>query len=135
MIISAKDRIKLDEGFCGTVYQCTAGANTIGYGRNLDQNPITQAEAEYLLDNDLKKIARQAQKFAFYQTLSTERRGVIINMIYNLGITRFNKFSKMISALFIEDYEKAAKEMLDSKWARQVGDRAIRLARIMRSGA
>ena len=131
---SAKDQIKRDEGFRGNVYQCTAGANTIGYGRNLDQNPLTEEEAEYLLDNDLKKVAQQSQQFAFYQHLKPERRAVIINMIFNLGLTRFNKFKKLQSALFIEDYEKAAEEMLDSRWARQVGQRAERLAKIMRRG-
>lgn len=132
--MKAKDQIKIDEGFSGTVYQCSAGANTIGYGRNLDQNPLTRVEAEFLLDNDLKKVAKQAQKFAFYQTLKPERRAVIINMIFNLGITRFNKFNKLINALFREDYEDAAKEMLDSRWANQVGARAVRLSNQMRSG-
>ena len=131
---SAKDQIKRDEGYRGNVYQCTAGANTIGYGRNLDQNPITEEEAEYLLDNDLKKVAQQSQRFAFYQHLKPERRAVIINMIFNLGLTRFNQFKKLHSALFIEDYETAADEMLNSRWANQVGDRATRLAKIMRRG-
>ncbi len=131
---SAKEQIKRDEGYRGNVYQCTAGANTIGYGRNLDDNPITEEEAEYLLDNDLKKVAIQSQRFAFYQHLKPERRAVIISMIFNLGLTRFNQFKKLQAALFIEDYETAADEMLNSRWANQVGDRATRLAKIMRCG-
>jgi len=131
---SARDQIKRDEGFRGNVYQCTAGANSIGYGRNLDANPLTEEEAEYLLDNDLKKVAKECQQFAFYQSLSPERRAVIINMVFNLGLTRFNKFKKLKAALFIGEYKRAADEMLDSSWAVQVGDRAIRLADIMRRG-
>ena len=131
---SAKEQIKRDEGYRGNVYQCTAGANTIGYGRNLDDNPITEEEAEYLLDNDLKKVAIQSQRFAFYQHLKPERRAVIISMIFNLGLTRLNQFKKLQAALFIEDYETAADEMLNSRWANQVGDRATRLSKIMRCG-
>jgi len=131
---SARDQIKRDEGFRGNVYQCTAGANSIGYGRNLDANPLTEEEAEYLLDNDLKKVAKECQKFAFYQSLSPERRAVIINMVFNLGLTRFNKFKKLKAALFIGEYKNAAAEMRDSLWYGQVGERAERLAKIMEAG-
>jgi len=131
---AAKEQIKIDEGFKGNVYQCTAGANTIGYGRNLDQNPLTEEEADYLLENDLKKVVKQCQRFAFYQNLKPERRAVIINMVFNLGLSRFNKFKKLQAALFIEDYEAASREMLDSNWAVQVGKRADRLAKTMRLG-
>ena len=131
---STLDQLKEDEGFSGNVYECTAGKITIGYGRNLDDNPLTKSEAEFLLKNDLEKVARQAQKFPWYKTLKPERRGVIINMLYNLGLTRFKGFKNMIAALYNEDYVKAAEEMLDSKWANQVGFRAKRLANIMERG-
>ena len=130
--LSALEQIKIDEGFRGVPYLCTAGKTTIGYGRNLDANPLSKAEAEFLLENDLKKVAKQASKFGFYAKLSPRRRAVIINMIFNLGLGRFSQFKKMIKAIEENRYAVAAEEMLDSKWARQVGDRAIRLAKQMR---
>jgi lysozyme len=132
--MSALEQIKIDEGFRGKPYKCTAGKVTIGFGRNLDDNPLTRAEAEFLLNNDLKKVAKQASRFGFYQKLNTTRRAVIINMIFNLGLSRFSQFKKMISALESNDYAEAATQMLDSKWAKQVGDRAIRLSKEMRQG-
>ena len=132
MIKSALEQLKEDEGFRGSIYQCTEGKNTIGYGRNLDDNPLTREEAQFLLENDLEKVARQAQKFPWYKTLTSERRAVILNMIYNLGINRFKQFKLMIAALYVEDYELAAKEMLNSKWAKQVKGRALRLSMIMK---
>ncbi len=132
--MSAIEQIKEDEGFSGRVYRCTAGATTIGYGRNLDQNPLTPEEAEHLLKNDLKIVLKQAVRLPYYHRLPPVRRGVILNMIYNIGISRFNKFVKMNDALCNNNYELAADEMLDSKWATQVGERAQRLAKQMRLG-
>lgn len=129
---SAREQIKIDEGFRGKPYLDTIKKTTIGYGRNLDDNPLTREEAGYLLDNDLKKVVKQACKLGFYKSLTPNRRAVIINMIYNLGLTRFLKFKKMIKALYESNYDVAAKEMLDSKWANQVGERANRLSNQMR---
>jgi lysozyme len=129
---SAVQQLKEDEGFRGNVYKCSAGKNTIGYGRNLDDNPLTKYEAEFLLNSDLEKIVDSLSDLPFYPRLSPRRRGVVINMTYNLGLPRFKQFKRMIAAMYLCDYELAAVEMLDSKWAKQVGDRAIRLAEIMR---
>ncbi|MFQ5421037.1 MAG: hypothetical protein ACE5EY_11830, partial [Anaerolineae bacterium] len=57
-----------------------------------------------------------------------------INMAFNLGRTRLARFGKMWAAIHIGDYALAAEEMLDSRWARQVGERAHRLAEMMRDG-
>jgi len=132
MKISAKEQIKFDEGFSGNVYQCTEGKNTIGYGRNLDNNPLTKKEAEHLLDNDLKRVAKQAMRFSFYKNLDADRRAVVINMIFQLGLKGFEGFKKLIGALDNRDYGRAYTEMLDSKWSQQTPERAQRLAKIMR---
>lgn len=132
--MSALEQIKEDEGFRGRPYLCTAGKTTIGYGSNLDDNPLTREEAEYLLNNDLKKVQKQAARFGFYLKLTPRRRDVILNMLFNLGLSRFNQFKKMIAALESNDYNEAVAQMLDSKWAKQVGDRAIRLSKQMEEG-
>jgi lysozyme len=62
------------------------------------------------------------------------RRGVLVNMAYNLGVTGLLSFKKMLSAYKKGAFVEAAQHMLDSKWAKQVGDRAKRLAEQMRSG-
>lgn len=131
---SAYEQLKDDEGFSGKIYKDTAGKNTVGYGRNLDDNPLTRAEASYLLQNDLKKTRKQARQFPFYDRMNSARKNVILNMVYNLGIRSFTGFRRMITALSVQDYETAAVEMLDSKWAGQVGDRSKRLAEIMKNG-
>lgn len=131
---SAYEQLKEDEGFSGKIYKDTTGKNTVGYGRNLDDNPLTRSEASYLLQNDLKKVRKQARQFPFYDRMNSARKNVILNMVYNLGIRSFTGFRRMITALSTQDYELAAVEMLDSKWAVQVGERANRLAEIMKSG-
>ena len=70
-------------------------------------------------------------QFNWYRRLDNVRQDVIIEMIFNLGLPRFLGFKKMIQALREDDYPQAAIEMLDSKWARQVGSRADTLVNIM----
>jgi lysozyme len=115
-------------------YRCTAGKLTIGVGRNLDDKGITQDEALFLLRNDIATVTTQLQKYDWYINVDPIRRKVLIDMAYNLGITGLLQFRRMIAALERGDYEGAADQMLDSRWAEQVGMRATRLAEMMRSG-
>jgi len=131
-MLSAIEQIKIDEGFEGNAYTDTVGKTTIGYGRNLDDNPITKAEATFLLENDLKKVVKQLSIYGFYTQLHASKRAIIINMAFNMGIGGLLKFKKMINALESRDYIEASNQMLDSKWARQVKGRADRLAKQMR---
>lgn len=128
-------QLKTDEGLSLTVYECTAGFLTIGYGRNLETRGITKKEAELLLNNDIE-IAQQETVLVFPKLadLSKNRQAVLINMCFNLGKTGLGNFKRMLAALDAKDFERAADEMLDSKWAHQVGLRARRLANIMRAG-
>jgi len=127
--------LRQDEGFSQYPYLDTEGHLTVGYGRNLDAKGISNAEADMLLRNDI--IASQhalAQVLPVSSKLGKTRYRVLINMMFNLGINGFMSFRKMRQAIFKQDFNRAADEMLDSKWAMQVGDRAIRLADMMRTG-
>lgn len=132
LIQGVTDQIKLDEGLRLKLYKCSADKMTIGYGRNIEDNGITQEEAELLLRNDIRSTKNElAFKFDWFLLLPEEKQGVLINMCFNLGLTRLLKFKKMLLALESGDYYEAAAQMLDSRWANQVGKRAIRLSKIM----
>ena len=91
-------------------------------------------EAEYMLGNDIKAAVADAEKFAWYGCLSPTRKRVIVNMVFNLGLPRFKRFKKTIKFAERGDYQGFSVEMLDSKWARQVGVRAKRLSKMYREG-
>jgi len=127
------EQLKEDEGFSAIPYKCPAGHLTIGYGANLDAG-ITKEEAEGMLRVRVDNINRDLENTFpdWYNGLDRNRQDVIINMVYNLGLQGFRKFKKMIHCLEIKDYTSATMEMLQSKWAKQVGKRADRLAKIMK---
>lgn len=127
-------RVKKHEGLRLKMYKCTAGKNTIGYGRNLDDNGISADEAELMLKHDLENAEVDARRFKVYEKLNQNRKDILIEMVFNLGYARLCGFKKMFSALELGDYDTAANEMLDSKWARDVGERARTLAYFMRVG-
>ena len=127
------DELIRDEGLRLKVYLDSEGIETIGVGRNL-QRGITRDEAMLLLNNDIRYAIQEAMTFPWYENLTEQRKRVIVNMIFNLGLTRFSGFKNTIRYLEMGDYEAASEEMLDSKWARQVGVRATRLSDMMRNG-
>ena len=127
------DELIRDEGLRLKVYLDSEGIETIGVGRNL-QKGITRDEAMFLLNNDIRYAIQEAMTFPWYEKLTEQRKRVIVNMIFNLGLTRFSGFKNTIRYLEMGDYEAASEEMLDSKWARQVGVRATRLSDMMRNG-
>lgn len=128
------DSVKEGEGLRLFPYRCTAGKLTIGYGRNLDDCGITKEEAEYLLVKDLERAEKDAMKFPVFEKLNQARKDIIVELVFNMGYTRLSGFKKMFAALERGDYNEAANQMLDSKWAIQVGKRAQRLAYFMRIG-
>lgn len=121
------------EGFRTKPYLDTVGKWTIGIGRNLDDVGITRSEALYLLKNDIDKVVVELTKTDWYDTLSDVRKRVVVDMAFNLGIAGFFKFKRTINSIRHGNYNEAARQMLQSKWARQVGRRAIKLATMMRT--
>ena len=85
-----------------------------------------------MLDNDILRVSEELKHtFGWYRHLNDTRKMVLIDMCFNLGMPRLKKFKRMIAAMERIDYTNAAAEMLDSRWARQVGNRAIELADMM----
>jgi lysozyme len=130
------DQLIRHEGLELKVYKCTEGIETIGIGRNLVDRGVTEEEARYLCNNDIEIVEHELlRNFPFVADLDDVRLRVILDMAFNLGISRLRNFKKMWEALEGADYETAAIEMMDSKWARQVKTRAYTLARMMETGA
>ncbi len=134
LIQAAQNMIARHEGLRLKPYQCTAGKLTIGYGRNLEDNGISEEEARLLLTADTQAAYNQLLGRPWFDELNDTRKLVLIDMCFNLGFPRLMKFKKMLTALLNHDYTEAANQMLDSRWAVQVGGRADRLAGIMREG-
>ena len=113
-------------------YKCTSNKLTIGVGRNLEDNGISKDEAMYMLNNDIHRCIKELESaLPFFHNLPTARQDVLISMVFNMGLTRLLGFKKMLKALEDRDYKEASKQMLDSKWKKQVGNRATELAYIM----
>lgn len=130
-----QEQLKRHEGLSLKVYKCTAGKVSIGYGRNLDDKGITQAEADLMLENDvLFLISVLPAKIPLFNGLNKPRADVLVNMAFNIGINGLLNFKKMLTAIDDGYFTRAAAEMLDSKWAFQVGDRALELAEQMKTG-
>lgn len=129
-------QLKRHEGKVLHEYKDHLGFSTIGYGRLIEKGMggITEAEADYLLMNDMSKFIKDAEKFDWFAGLNPARKAVVVNMLFNLGLTRFNRFLKFKQALAEGDYLTASREMLDSKWAKQVKGRATELSKQMETG-
>lgn len=128
------EHVKDSEGFRTYPYRCTADKLTIGYGRNLEDVGVSREEAEVLLRNDLAGAIEHAESLDFFPGLDPVRQIVIVDMIFNLGASRFRLFRKFQAALALKDYTLAAHEMKDSRWYTQVGRRAKKLHAAMLSG-
>ena len=113
------------------------GHPTIGIGRNVakDGLGISQEEAEFMLMNDIDRVKEEIKNFPI-EHLNEVRTAIIIDMAFNMGITRFNPtmWKKTFQAIVNEDWQKATTEMLDSNWARQTKRRSAKLSQMMLLG-
>jgi lysozyme len=142
MTREGRDRLRTqlltDEGFVPHAYQDSLGYWTIGHGICIDRRKgcgITPSESAALADNRIGNADRALRnRCAWYDSLDDVRQAVIVQMAYNLGAGGVANFRKMAAALERADYRAAAREMILSRWALQVGPRANRLATMMASG-
>jgi len=130
--------IKRHEGFRSMPYKDSLGIETIGYGFNLDvwmTQGMSKDEADAIINVKISAAEKEASEhIEGWNNLKEPRRAALIDMVYNIGITKVLKFKKMLRAISKRDFKMAADEMLDSVWARQVGKRAEELSSMMRTG-
>ncbi|MEC7727373.1 MAG: glycoside hydrolase family protein [Pseudomonadota bacterium] len=129
-----RSQLERHEGLRLKPYRDIVGKLTVGYGRNLEDVGISREEADFMLDNDIDQVEQYLKTVDEYNELDEVRQTVLANLCFNVGFKGIIGFKRMWRALAKRDYEGAATEMLDSKWAKQVGRRASELAEIMRTG-
>jgi lysozyme len=147
--------IAIHEGIVLNVYQDHLGIDTVGIGRNLQdrgitdgelsfinktmdevyENGLTEEEAYYLCMNDIAIVEKEllANKPIVNQ-LNDVRQMVLVDMAFNMGVPRLMKFKNMWLAIEKVNYQLANEEMIDSRWAGQVGSRAMKLSLAMKNG-
>ena len=131
------ESLRQEEGWSNTAYKCSEGHWTIGYGRNVDPHTgigISREEGEFMLRNDVMRTIEELENaFPFFSELDQPRTAVLIELAFQLGLPTLKRFSNMLSALWSGDNDRAAEELLDSRYARQVPARADRYAERLRS--
>jgi lysozyme len=132
------ETLKRHEGVKAFAYQCTADKTTIGVGRCVDEDGgigLSDDEIEYLLLNDIERCdAELGNAYDWYRSLTKPRRDAMINLCFNLGLTRLRGFVKALEAMSRGQYDVAADEFMDSRWATQVGGRAVEVTELIRTG-
>jgi lysozyme len=132
------EELTLDEGCVNEVYEDHLGYATFGVGHLVRKSdpefgkdvgtPVPEQRVQECLERDIDTVCEELDKnMEWWKDLSDNRRRILANMCFNLGYTRLSKFKKFIAALQSQDWDTAAVEMMDSKWATQVGARAERL--------
>lgn len=131
-------QLRRDEGVEKSAYQDSLGYWTIGVGRLIDKRKggrLRDNEIDFLLSNDIDEVEEALEaRISFYKGLDEARRGVLLNMAFNLGIDGLLAFKNTLSLVGAGKYKEASVEMLKSKWATQVGNRAVRLSKQMETG-
>lgn len=122
------------EGLRLTPYVDSVGKITIGVGRNLTDQGITDAEARQFLDADINNAILDCTAFPWFPDLDPVRQRAVVDLCFNLGLPRLKGFTKMLAAMARKEWDVAAHELLDSRYAEQVGKRARTLAAMLRTG-
>ena len=132
--------VKAHEGFRNKVYKDTLGKRTVGYGHLCvedhweDNREYTVPELERVLEADLNNAIQGAEELCSdCPVLDDQAKEIIVEMVFQLGKTGVSKFRNMWKALKVPDYPTAAKEMLDSRWAKQTPGRAKEMSEHIRS--
>ena len=130
--------LKRHEGVESHAYKCSEGKITVGVGRNIDSEGgigLSDEEIDFLLQNDIQRcIVELSSEYDWFADLDDTRKDAMVDIAFNLGITRLRLFKRALAAMAEGNYKQAATEFLDSKWAKQVGGRALELTDMISSG-
>jgi len=129
---TVEEYIKRNEGLRLKPYKCSAGKLTIGYGRNIEDNGISLDEAEFLLSSDIRSVTEDIRRLIpDFDSLGLPQKTALIDMGFNLGITRLSRFKLMLKAVNARDFKTAAMELLDSNYANQLPNRSSKNAQLI----
>ena len=132
------DQLRIHEGVRSHAYKCSANMITVGVGRNIDENGglgLSDDEIDYLLENDIRRCKQELITLPWFSQIDSVRQDALINMCFNLGMTRLLGFKNALTAMSVGDYDLAADEFMDSRWAKQVGYRAEEVSTMIRTGS
>ena len=128
------NRIKHHEGYRSRVYKCTEGYDTIGYGIAIKDLELDEDMAEEILLRKLEKLIKRVRsKFDWLDEVPREVQGVLVEMAYQMGLSGVCKFKRALKFMEHQNWERAAEEMLMSRWHKQTPNRAKELSNIIRS--
>ena len=121
-----QDMLVKHEGLVCSLYTCSENANTIGVGRNLDANGISEDEAMYLLNNDIDRVLEGLDKhLQGWRAWPLKARMVAIDMSFQMGIQGFLGFRKTIALIKLGMFLEASEEILNSKYYQQTPTRCL----------
>ena len=127
-----------DEGFEYEIYLDHLGYPTLGVGHLVTEKdeehgkpvgtPVSEQRIRECLDQDIEIVCSELDRNEpWWRHLDDNRQRILANMCFNLGYPRLSNFKRFLAAVQTSQWETAAREMMDSKWSGQVGDRAKRL--------
>ena len=133
------EMLRLHEGVEQYVYTDHLGYETIGVGRCIRKNVglgLSDDEINYLLSNDVDRCVKElGASFSWFSALNEARRDAMINLCFQLGLTKLLKFKNFLASMQEGDYEAASTHLLDSLYARQTPARANEIAKLISNGA
>ena len=131
------EMLKRHEGVRSHVYLCSAGYETIGVGRNIAESGLglTEDEIDFLLINDITRVKQElTDTYFWFPALNDARQDAMVDICFNLGLTRLRGFVNALEAMSREQFDIAADEFMDSRWSQQVGNRAVEVTEMIRTG-
>jgi lysozyme len=141
-ILQLRKELELDEGRIEKIYKDHLGYPTFGIGHLILESdpeygqpigtPVSAERVNEVFEKDIANVLQDCEKlYPDFYDKPEEVQLIVANMMFNMGLTRLSKFKNMKKAVNEEDWRQAANEMRNSKWYRQVTNRAERLAKRM----
>ena len=133
-MVAVRNRLMEHEGIELKPYRCTSDKLTIGVGRNIEDRGISMETAMQMLDEDIDIVMDELQKAVpGWEDMPSNFREALVDLAFNMGVPRLMQFKKMLASLAAGDGDNGAVELLDSRYANQVGKRAHNIAALLRA--